>query len=254
MDDQKPQDQNTSDNNNDQDVTNTPINDITPPPTEESTSQKINVTTSLDSKDTEEKTDENIQVVVKEPAEEPVEENSVDSTNEEVLSQEDEQLAPVTAPPDEKTIGESENDEEKTEKGHKLEDQNSVNSAPQMENSQNSQAQAPAVMGVAASQMNKHPHRNNKKLATIVTIMTALILSGVAVYVYMSANKNTNVDNSETSKVEGSSSDLQQDITAKPATAEDIDQTIADVEESLSALDDNADFNEDSLSNDTLGL
>lgn len=117
MDDQKPQDQNTSDNNNDLDVTNTPINDITPPPTEESTSQKINVTTSLDSKDTEEKTDENIQVVVKEPAEEPVEETSVDSTNEEVLSQEDEQLAPVTAPPDEKTIGESENDEEKNRKG-----------------------------------------------------------------------------------------------------------------------------------------
>ena len=50
---------------------------------------------------------------------------------------------------------------------------------------------APAEMGISASQMAKHPHRNNKKLAAIVTLVVALLLAGVAIYVYVSANNNT---------------------------------------------------------------
>ncbi len=54
----------------------------------------------------------------------------------------------------------------------------------------------PTVVGVAASAMQKHPTRNNKKFAAITTVVVALLLAGVAVYVYMSAK-----DNTESSKI-----------------------------------------------------
>ena len=241
MDDQKPQEQNTSDNSV-EDSTAVPINEITPPPVEESTGQKINVKVGTDSNDEQDKSDENSDLVVEEPAEEPKSEEASP----------EEQLAPVAAPPDEMSDNVSDKTEPVANPANIVEEPSSENGAPKTENPQASQE--PAIMGVAASQMNKHPHRNNKKLATVVTIITALTLAGVAVFVYISANKNTDSDNSETSQTNGSSYESQQEVTAKPATAEDIDQTIVEVEESLSALDDSADFNEDSLSNDTLGL
>ena len=221
MDDQKPQD-----NDDQNQPVSIPINDITPPP-EESVGQKISVI----SGDGEEKIDEPENLAetpetAPAPIEEPLDE----------APQNEEQLSPVAAPPEEEN------------------EQNTVEQQPVDELKQASSA--PAEMGVAASQMNsqKHPHRNNKKLAMIVTIATALILAGTAVFVYMSANKNTDSDNnSESTQINGSSYETEQKAVT-PATLQDIDQSIAEVDESFSALDDEADFREESLSDDTLGL
>ncbi len=234
MDDQKPQDH--DDQNQPVSI---PINEISPPPEEESVGQKINVISTGD--EDIEATESSVEVT--KPAPEPI----VDEPTEEDVHSE-EQLSPVTAPPEEEntqnTVEQQPVEEQKQPEDLFKQDEPAQTSA------------SPAEMGVAASQMNgqKHPHRNNKKLATMVTIVTALILAGTAIFVYLSANKNTDADNnSETTQLNGSTDQTgQEDVT--PATAEDVNQTIAEVEESMSTLDDNADFNEESLSNETLGL
>jgi len=233
MDDQKPQDQENQ--NQPVDIA---INDIVPPPAEETEGQRIKVT--LDSENNTES--ENIAEEVK-----PVvttEEPAVDE-----ITHEEEQLSPVTAPPEEKSLETTE------EQAHEVEE-NTVSNDFSQHDETTATPSAPAEMGVAASQMKaqKHSHRNNKKLATIVTVVTALILSGTAVYVYMSANKNTDSDNNSKSTQINESSNETEQTAVQPAVVGDIDQTIAEVEESLSTLDDSADFKEESLSNETLGL
>lgn len=232
MDDQK-----TQDNDNQNLPVNIPINDIAPPPPDDSVSQKINVVSG--SEDEAEVTEDSVEVteITSEPKDEPLEDPV----------QGNEQLSPVTAPPDEINT-------EKVDEPQPVEEPVNSNEAPKQDKF-TSATSAPAEMGVASSQMNaqKHPHRNNKKLATIVTIMTALLLAGTAVYVYMSANKNTNADNNS-DNAQTNESSLVAEEEVQPATAEDVNQTITEVEESLSALDDEADFNEENLSNETLGL
>lgn len=112
---------------------------------------------------------------------------------------------------------------------------------------------APAEVGVAASQMNKAPHRNNKKLAAIVTVVVALILAGTAVYVYLSANNNTESSTAETSQDRSADNTaIEQEVT--PATVDDIDQATSEVDQAVNALDEAGDFAEDDLSDSTLGL
>lgn len=235
MDDQKPQDQKDQ-----SEPVSVPINEIAPPPAEESVGQKINVMSGEDNEQTE---TSDTPVVVAETTPEPV-----DEPDDEV-AQSDERLSPVTAPPEEEKIEDGGEQTQPVEAPKQADDLFKQDEPSPV-------LSAPAEMGVAASQMNgqKHPHRNNKKLATIVTIVTALILAGTAVFVYLSANKNTDADNnSETTQTNGSNNESQQEV-VQPAKVEDIDQTIAEVEESLLTLDDEADFSEESLSNDTLGL
>ena len=237
MDDQKPQDQ-----DNQSKPVSIPINDIAPPPAEESAGQKINVMTSEG--DDEEKNQTESPIESSEPETTPV----IEEQPIEEASESEEQLSPVTAPPEEES---TETDVEQ----HPTEEPSQTDDLFKQDEPAPTQSSAPAEMGVAASQMKaqKNPHRNNKKLATFVTIVTALLLAGIAVYVYMSANKNADSDNNtDTAQINGSSYETKQEE-VKPATAEDIDQTIAEVEESLSTLDE-ADFSEESLSNNTLGL
>jgi preprotein translocase subunit SecD len=116
------------------------------------------------------------------------------------------------------------------------------------------QGAAPAAMaavGVASSQMNKPPHRNNKKLAAIVTLVVAFILAGVAVFVYLSANNNT-AEDTNTSNSEAAQTSAKKEVT--PATAEDVDQTNTNVDEALKSVDEAADFAEADLSDASLGL
>jgi len=259
MDDQKSQDQNDDDSNSEQPIS-TPINDMSPPPVEENIGQKINVVVGSGESKMDEKSDNNDRQVVEEQTQDSEELSSEETDQEtkvepveESTANSEEQLAPVTPPPDNTNSIETENSSTEAVQENSYLNQGTDNSIQQGNATQDAPQQA--AVGVAASQMNKHPHRNNKKLATIVTIVTALILAGVAVFVYMSANKNTDSDNSETTQINGSSYTEQETVKqVAPATAEDIDQTISEVEESLSTLDDSADFNEASLSNDTLGL
>lgn len=239
MDEQKPQDQ----DNQNQPVS-IPINEIAPPPAEESIGQKINVM-SGDS-------DENSEALKNTEAPETAEASEANPESEEEpiheAPAEQEQLSPVATPP------EVENTENSAEQQPVItptqpNDMSKIDEPIQA-------SSAPAEMGVAASQMNgqKHPHRNNRKLATIVTIVTALILAGTAVFVYLSANKNTDAENnSENAQINGSSYESQQEV-VRPATVEDIDRTVSEIEESMTTLDEEADFNDEGLSNDTLGL
>ncbi len=112
---------------------------------------------------------------------------------------------------------------------------------------------AMATVGMAASQMNKPPHRNNKKLAAIVTIFAALILAGVAVFVYLSANTNTAEDTTKVTPTDNSNTG-QAVAPVAPATTADIDTTDTAVDEALSSLDEAADFADTDLSDTSLGL
>lgn len=131
-----------------------------------------------------------------------------------------------------------------------------VQAAPQSEVKSDPGSQA--QVGVAASQMAnpKHPHRNNKKLAAIMTIVIALLLSAIAVYVYMGANSNTeeatSTDSSDQQQTE--LTQLEQEAPAEPATTEDVDQVSQDLEEAINALDEAADFSDEALTDTSLGL
>jgi hypothetical protein len=100
-------------------------------------------------------------------------------------------------------------------------------------------------------QSNHHEHRNNKKLAVIVTVLVALVLSGAAVFAYMSAQNNTE----ETSTQTNSTAEVQDIPTNEvaPATEEDIQNTINEIDQNIDSLD-SAELDEESISDDTLGL
>jgi len=95
-------------------------------------------------------------------------------------------------------------------------------------------------------QAQPHEHRNNKKLAIIITVVVALLLAGASVYVYLAAQGNT--EEATTSVIEQSS---QQDAT--PATAQDVDSTIREIDQTLESIQD-TDLSEETVSDDTLGL
>ncbi len=94
-----------------------------------------------------------------------------------------------------------------------------------------------------------HEHRNNKKFAIVITLVVALLLAGAAVYVYVSAQENT----SETKKTT-TDPNAQNIAEVKPATPTDVDTTLADIDQTIQSIDDEADLNEDSISDTALGL
>jgi hypothetical protein len=95
-------------------------------------------------------------------------------------------------------------------------------------------------------QAQPHEHRNNKKLAIIITVIVAFLLAGASVYVYLAAQGNT--EEATSSATEQST---QQD--AKPATVQDVDSTIREIDQTLESIQD-ADLSEETVSDDTLGL
>lgn len=97
-----------------------------------------------------------------------------------------------------------------------------------------------------------HEHRNNKKFAIIITLVVALIMAGAAVYVYISAQENTTETNQSTQTENTTNTETAEDTS--PAGATDVDQATADVNQTIDAIDDTADLNEEDLSDTTLGL
>ena len=234
-------------------VVNTPVvNDVTPPPapkvtTDEPTSQPIEVTT--------DSVDGSAEHVV------PPSTNSAAEQTEVLASPPEETVEQEKKPTDDETSPLSESTEtsvESTPSNDQSMTAKDVVSAQMADSSEgrsheSSTAQM-AEVGVAVSQMNKAPHRNNKKLAAIVTVIVALVLAGTAVYVYLSANNNTENSPAESAGTDESSNATapEQDLT--PATVEDIDQTASEVDQAVNALDEASDFAEDDLSDETLGL
>jgi hypothetical protein len=114
-----------------------------------------------------------------------------------------------------------------------------------------------ATVGMASSQMGKQHHPNNKRLAIVVTIVAALLLCGIAVYVYLNTDTNTvqtaqgRENNTDTDEGEESQ---ESSIDTSPATTEDIDALVAEIDQTINSLDDDADFNETDLSDAQLEL
>jgi hypothetical protein len=207
------------------------VNEVTPPPSPD-------VTSSTEA--------ETIQVKVA-PKEEPAE--STNDSKEEMSDSASENLAPVTAAPAVEDSIDTPVDNPSTPEAE-TSDETSAMPKPE-QNSKPAEQAAPAMMGVAASQMNKHPHRNNKKLAAVVTVIVAVLLALIAVYVYVSANDNTSSDGNSVITPQ-TSDELAPE--SEPITSTDIDQATADVEQAVNDLDEASDFPEAELSDTSLGL
>jgi hypothetical protein len=104
------------------------------------------------------------------------------------------------------------------------------------------------VSGMSNNEQSQpHAHRNNRKLAVIVTLFAAMIMAGAAVYVFISAQDNAEPVAPATSITEQSSAPVE------PATEDDVNQTINEIDQTLESLDE-SDLGEDTISDDTLGL
>lgn len=228
-----------------------PINDLVPPPAPDETGINIEVktteagdtteaseeTTAAETSEVSTGTGEAMPLVAEPPAEEA---NASEGTE------------VVTAP------AETEATEAETAPATGASAEASTISEPGTEAAEPAVPQAPAdngepaVVGIAASQMKagqQHPHRNNKKLAAVMVVIVALLLAGTAVFVYLSANKNTAKESTQ-----NTSANNQQAAATTPATAADIDAAIADVDAAFAPLNDEADFADQDLSDATLGL
>lgn len=90
-------------------------------------------------------------------------------------------------------------------------------------------------------------HKNNKKLALVVTLLIAVLLAGVAIYLFMSAE-----DNAVEAPTSQTTQQVQEEVS--PATAEDIDQAVTEIDETVQSIDDSTDLSEEAVSDTTLGL
>jgi hypothetical protein len=93
-----------------------------------------------------------------------------------------------------------------------------------------------------------HEHRNNKKLAVIVTIFVAILLTATVIYLFISAQDNT---------VQTTSNDAELSNTAPtelaPANSEEIDQTINEIDQTINTLDDSP-LDDSTVTDESLGL
>lgn len=107
----------------------------------------------------------------------------------------------------------------------------------------------PAEVGVSASQMKKKSksHHNNKKLAAVVVVVVAFLLAGVAVYVYLSTNSNTQQANVVTPN-----NNVSQE--SSPADISDIDEIESEIDSTINSLNSEEEFSDDSFSDASLGL
>lgn len=90
-------------------------------------------------------------------------------------------------------------------------------------------------------------HPNNRKFIAFIVITVALLLAGAAVFLYMSAEDNT-VLAPTTNPIE------VDELGTEPATINDVDESLQAVDETLQSLDDEADFNNQELDDEALGL
>ncbi len=114
--------------------------------------------------------------------------------------------------------------------------------------------QPEAVKPTAGTPAATHPHHNNAKLGIIVTIIAALLLSAVAVFVYMSTNDNAEeADESVVDTQQVESLPVNED-SSEPATEDTVDETLQEIDETIDSIDEEESFNEEDTSDTTLGL
>lgn len=105
----------------------------------------------------------------------------------------------------------------------------------------------PAGIPVLAAQQTEHKSHRAPIVAIICAVVIAGVFATVAVLAYMSnPNAGTNGDTSQ----QPASSTVQEDT----ATATDVTETEKAIDDSLSGVDDAADYNDAEVSDTTLGL
>ena len=218
------------------------VNDVTPPPATMSSPIEVNSNNSTDINTSEESLEQQV-----------VDPESVQNNNE------GEAVVPAPDEVEDETnedMGRTDSQITEPDTSNPSDDAKSTSAEPTSEmNAQSSVSSDSAdsvVMGVAASQLGAKPHhRNNRKFAALVTVFVTLLLAGTAVYVYISTNENTK----ETSQnITTNDADTQKEEVTTPASTEDVDQALNEIEQSVNAIDDEADLSEKDLSDQTLGL
>jgi hypothetical protein len=114
--------------------------------------------------------------------------------------------------------------------------------------------EAATTVGVAASQMGKHPHRNNKRFAVGMTIIVAIVLVAIAVFVFLNTGSNTKESTYNSTSSSQQSVDPAQLTEVVPAEVTDVDTLTSEIDATLLELDDESDFNDSDLSDRSLGL
>lgn len=92
----------------------------------------------------------------------------------------------------------------------------------------------------------EHAKKKSPMLAIIIIVVLALGLAGGAVYLYMKTKDSTK--NTQTTTTTTTST------TEAPITKMNVDNTIKEVDEAVTSLDDTKDLNESDLTDTTLGL
>ena len=112
----------------------------------------------------------------------------------------------------------------------------------------------PTQEGMSNNEQNKpHEHRNNKKLTVIVTVFVAVMLSGAAVFAFLSAQSNTEESSPEPSSQTSEAENLPPANEVTPANQTDVDSTINELDETIDSLD-SSELGEDTITDETLGL
>jgi len=105
-------------------------------------------------------------------------------------------------------------------------------------------------MGVSASQSKKsNPNRNNRTFAIVSVIVIALLLSGAAIFVYLTTDNNAQQADT-LSAVDDSSSSV---TSPAPSSVDsgDIDSLLLEIDNGLQSMDD---FDREAFSDDSIGL
>ena len=128
-----------------------------------------------------------------------------------------------------------------------------ANTAPTSSNSeedtQNTEKQVVLPTGADPEVPTKASHKGSGKgLIVAIIVVLALVLAAIAVLIFMKADSNTKSANKSTNKTANESQ------TPAKVTSTDIDTTAKEVDDTVNALNENQDFNTDSLSDKTLGL
>lgn len=90
-----------------------------------------------------------------------------------------------------------------------------------------------------------HKHQGIPTVALVIAIIVTLALSGLVVYSYLKANKDSKI---------GTPSSSTEQPTTQSVTSTEVDATSTEIDKSLDAVNDSTDFPEASLSDTTLGL
>ena len=107
---------------------------------------------------------------------------------------------------------------------------------------------------LASVKSKKPEHRNNKKFAVFVTVLVAVLLAGAAVFVYISAQNNTEESDTDNQTEQLPPAEETPAPVEETTPPESVDEASQAIDEAVESLDDTSGLSEDAISDDSLGL